>query len=102
MKTGEQMHIKEGLEVHHMRIHMNAVTVIGLVLVEGVMKKEEVLDMIKKVGNLVILGEVLLVLRLLMIGAEMIDLEMGGNSKTVGNLVEILNSKADHLSDLKM
>lgn len=96
------MHIKEGLGVHHMRIHMNAVTVIGLVLVEGVMKKEEVLDMIKKVGNIVILGEVLLVLRLLMIGAEMIDLEMGGNLKTVGNLMEILSWKADHLSDQKM
>ncbi|GFY82219.1 hypothetical protein Acr_02g0004590 [Actinidia rufa] len=58
MKTGE-MHIRLGLEAHHMRTIMNVVIAKYLVLVEeakiGIIKilmtKEEVLDMIKKVGN---------------------------------------------------
>ena len=101
MKTGEQMHIKEGLEAHNMRIHMNAGTVIGLVLVEEVMKIE-VLDTSKKVGSMVIIREVLFVLRSSVIGVERIDLEMEGELKSVGNLMEILSWKADHLSDLKI
>lgn len=101
MKTREQMHIKEGLEAHHTRINMYVVTVIGLVLVEEVTMKK-VLDIIKKVGNMVIIGEVLFVLRLSMIGVKRIDLEMAENLKTIRSLMEIISGEADHLSNLKI
>jgi adenylosuccinate lyase len=86
------MRIKEGLEVHHMKIHMNIVTMKGLVLAEEVMiniqdivmMKEEVLDMIKKVDSIMITKEVPLVQKLSMIGVERIDLEMAGKWKTEG------------------
>ncbi|GFY98272.1 NSP (nuclear shuttle protein)-interacting GTPase [Actinidia rufa] len=59
MKT-EEIHIGLGLEAHHMRTHMNVVIAKDLVLVEeamiGIIKilmtKEEVQDMIKKVGSM--------------------------------------------------
>ena len=57
MKTGDLRRIREDLEALHMRTHMNVVIVTGLVQVE------EVLDMIKKVGNMVIIREVLVVLQ---------------------------------------
>jgi len=44
MKTREQIHIRVDLKA----LHMRTVSAIGLVLVE------EVLDMIKKMGNMVI------------------------------------------------
>lgn len=37
MGTEGLMHIKEGLEAHHTKIHMNVVIVEGPVPVEGVM-----------------------------------------------------------------
>ena len=54
MKTRGQRLITEAL---HMRTHMNVVTVTGLVLVE------EVLYMIKKIGNMVITKKALFVLQ---------------------------------------
>jgi len=54
MKTRGQRLITEAL---HMRTHMNVVTVTGLVLVE------EVLYMIKKIGNMVITRKALVVLQ---------------------------------------
>jgi hypothetical protein len=103
------MRIKEGLEVHHMKIHMNIVTMKGLVLAEEVMiniqdivmMKEEVLDMIKKVDSIMITKEVPLVQKLSMIGVERIDLEMAGKWKTEGYLMEIRKWKAGHLSGQK-
>jgi hypothetical protein len=103
------MHIKEDLEVHHMKIHMNIVTMKGPVLAEEVMiniqdivmMKEEVLDMIKKVDSIMITKEVPLVQKLSMIGVERIDLEMAGKWKTEGYLMEIRNWKAGHLSGQK-
>jgi hypothetical protein len=58
------------LEAHRMKRHTSVVTATDLVLVEEVMTKiteivtmkEEVQDMIKKVGSMVILGRVLLML----------------------------------------
>lgn len=72
MITLGQMHIVVVLEAHRMRIHMNVVTMSGLVLVEGMMTeisdtitmKEEVLDMIKKFEGMVITEEVLVALTL--------------------------------------
>lgn len=61
MKPGKQIHIKEVLEAHHMK---TVVTMKGLVLGEGTSMREEVQDLITKIGSLVILGRVLLVLRL--------------------------------------
>lgn len=103
------MDIREGPEVHHMKIHMNAVTMKGPVLGEEmmieirdmVMMKGEVLDMIKKVDNMVITEKVLLVLKLSMTGVEKIDLVMGGNLKIVEYLMEIQSWKGGHLSDQK-
>ena len=86
MTIGEQIHIKEGLEAHHTR---TTVIVKNLVPEEGVMMKEEALDMSKKVGSIVTIGEVLPVLKLSMIGAEMIDLEMEGDSKNAECLMGI-------------
>ena len=57
MKTGDLRRIREDLEALHMRTHMNVVIVTGLVQVE------EVRDMIKKVGNTVIIREALVVLQ---------------------------------------
>lgn len=88
MKTGEQIHIKEVLEAHHMRT-MNVVIVKNLVLEEGVMMEEEALDMTKKAGSIVIIEEVLPALRLSMIGAERIGLGMEGDLKNVECLMEI-------------
>lgn len=88
MNIGEQIHIKEGLEAHRMRI-MNVDTVTSLALEQEVMRNEEVLDMIKKVGSMVIIEGVQPVLKLLMIGVEMIDLEMEGDRKIVERLMEI-------------
>lgn len=67
MKAGGQIHIRVGLEALLMKKQMNAVTATDLALAEEVMKKftervaktEKAQDMIKKVGNMVILGEVL-------------------------------------------
>lgn len=61
MKTGEQIHIKEVLEAHHMT---TVVTMKSLVLVEETLMREEVQDLITKIGSLGILGGVLLVLML--------------------------------------
>lgn len=69
LTPGEQMYQEVVLEVHLMRSHMTGDITTGTTNL--VTKKEEVLDMIK------IIEEVLLGLRLLMIGAfEKIDLEM--------------------------
>lgn len=87
----------EVLEAHHMM--MNVVIVKGPVLVVEVMRSKKVLDMIKKVGSTVILREVLLALKLSMIGVEMIDLEMVGDMMIVEYPMEILNWTRNHLND---
>jgi len=83
MKTGELRHIREDLKALHMKTHRNVVMVTGLVQVE------EVRDMIKKVGNMVIIREVPVVLQLSMIGVV----------KTVEYQMEIIRWKVNLLRE---
>lgn len=87
MKAGRLLHIVVDLEVHLLRKDTMGIIAKESVLVEEVMMgvsniimmKEEVLDILKKIQDMEVLGEVLPVLKLLMTGFEMMSMEAVGS-----------------------